>query len=933
MTPRGRLFLVPAAVLAACAPRATVPGGPVPGPHPMPDQPPPALEVGPPPEPIAPPADALRRGWMPLAGTGVDAFRAAHPTYDGRGVLIAILDSGIDPSVPGLVRTSTGTRKLVDLRDLSGEGRVALAAVTLDGDSVRVAGRTLGGAGRLRGLSATGPYLGGALSEVPLGTAPAADLNGNRVVGDSLPVVVLRASDGWVVLADTDGNGSFANERPVRDFRVAAESFGWAPPGATAPAGVAVNLVETLGGVPTLDLVFDNSGHGTHVAGIAAGQELFGLAGFDGVAPGAELIGIKISNNARGAITVTGSILAGMDYAIRQARQRRMPLVINLSFGVGNEAEGAARIDALVDSVLAANPDVVMTVSAGNDGPGLSTIGFPGSASRVVSVGASYPGAFLPPDPFGRTRPDLVAFFSARGGELARPDLIAPGLAYSSIPRWDVGEEVKTGTSMAAPHVAGLAASLVSGLTAERRPVDAAAIRAALLASARPVGGGGLLDQGAGQPDLARAWALVRDGGMRTGASARFEGPGDLSGAVLVLPAAGGADTTLRLRVEGPETYRLRTDVPWLEVPPSVTPGARGASLTVRVRPGAVSEWGLHPGVLAGWGADTTRGPAFRIPVSLVRPHPARVDTVRLDLAPGATRRVFVLADSGRPFRVTAADGRGAPLLVFLHEPGGMPARGGAGAIAGLEEPEAVLAVDGRDGVAGAWEVVTIAGPSIGVRPMLVLDPAPLRFSLSRGHDSLELQATGLAATPAAGSLQAELLGAERGILASGNGSDDLRFAFRIPAWAAGVEVDLSLDRDQWPRFTDFGLTLEDGAGRVLAAAPMNYAHGRLSFATGGVERDAAVVLSPAFADAGSVTRWYGRITIRLYAAEPVPAGAPLPVRVEPGASWHRSLPVAPAPWPLGDAFHLLGRARFEADGRSWTAEGGLAPPLPPIMR
>src|SRR5262249_608277 len=51
---------------------------------------------------VAPPAAAFARGWMPVASTGVDAFRKAHPTADGRGVLIAILDTGIDPSAPGL---------------------------------------------------------------------------------------------------------------------------------------------------------------------------------------------------------------------------------------------------------------------------------------------------------------------------------------------------------------------------------------------------------------------------------------------------------------------------------------------------------------------------------------------------------------------------------------------------------------------------------------------------------------------------------------------------------------------------------------------------------------------------------------------------------------------------------------------------------------
>ena len=57
--------------------------------------------------PAVDPAVAYMLGLMPLKSTGVELFRALHPTYDGRGVLIAILDSGIDPSVPGLIATST----------------------------------------------------------------------------------------------------------------------------------------------------------------------------------------------------------------------------------------------------------------------------------------------------------------------------------------------------------------------------------------------------------------------------------------------------------------------------------------------------------------------------------------------------------------------------------------------------------------------------------------------------------------------------------------------------------------------------------------------------------------------------------------------------------------------------------------------------------
>ena len=73
--------------------------------------------------------------------------------------------------------------------------------------------------------------------------------------------------------------------------------------------------------------------------------------------------------------------------------------------------------------MLQAHPDVIFTISAGNDGPGLSTMGFPGSANRALTVGATFPVVMLG----AVTKPasDPVSYFSARGGELAKPDIAA----------------------------------------------------------------------------------------------------------------------------------------------------------------------------------------------------------------------------------------------------------------------------------------------------------------------------------------------------------------------------------------------------------------------------------------------------------------------------------------------------------------------------
>src|SRR5215472_12709026 len=71
--------------------------------------------------PMLSPAAAYLAGMLPLRSAGVDRFQAAHPTYDGRGVVIGVLDTGVDPAVPGLITTSTGSPKVIEVRDFSGE--------------------------------------------------------------------------------------------------------------------------------------------------------------------------------------------------------------------------------------------------------------------------------------------------------------------------------------------------------------------------------------------------------------------------------------------------------------------------------------------------------------------------------------------------------------------------------------------------------------------------------------------------------------------------------------------------------------------------------------------------------------------------------------------------------------------------------------------
>lgn len=905
----------------------------------------PAVDPTAPKDRVAPPALAARLGLMPLQSTGVVSFRTAYPTYDGRGVVIGILDSGIDPAVPGLTTTTTGEPKVLDLRDFSGEGRIALTRVTPQGDAVTIAGKTLRGFGTVRAASAAGPYWAGVLRERALGPLPASDLDGDGTDDGVLPVLVARAQDGWVVLIDHDGDGSFEGEKPVHDFLVARETFGWARHGAS-PLTLAANIGQ--GETPTLDLFFDTSAHGTHVAGIAAGHDIYGVASFNGVAPGAWLLGLKIADDANGGLTTTTSMRRALAYAIEFARARKLPLVLNMSFGVGNADEGKARIDAIVDSVLAAHPDVVFAISAGNDGPGLSTMGFPGSASRAITIGATFPAVFRPGASGPGAQQEPIASFSARGAELAKPDIVTPGVAYSTVPPWNIGDEIKGGTSMASPHAAGLAALLVSGLVQQGLPVDAARVRQALVASARHVPGAGTLDEGAGRPDVVRAMAwlgekhevapvgVALESGTGVTASWRpagFRAPGDTLD-VFRLERLAGAPRRV---------VRLTSDQPWFTAPDSLVLDGTTTKVTVALHPAALTAPGVYTGTVTAYDADTAAGPAFNLVSTVAVPLPrTAVAETRLTAPVNTPVRLAIPIDSGRAadIRVRAL-GTTRDVTLALHEPDGMPYREDPSRPLATGDTGTTYAIDARDAVGGDYELVALAGDAGEASVQVVVRQAPVAMAVQRGAGAgaftIALANRGADAAEITPTLMA--IGAERTLPVMGASSAPVRVPLTLPAWVKSLTIDVAMDRAQWNRFTDFGMTLFDSAGRQLGKEPLNYPAGRLrvDLPEHKGALPATLGLFPGFADAGD-ERWALTLTIRYYADSAVHAtrgasAADAPVAVPAGGSAAVAFKLPAVTWPLPQGFLPLGAAVIENVEGIWTQELALPAASAPAAR
>jgi subtilisin family serine protease len=837
-------------------------------------------------EPWLAPHLALLAGLLPRRATGVDSFLVRYPEYDGRGVLIAILDSGLDPSLPGLAATTTGEPKILDLRDFSGEGSVALAPVEPDATGgLTLEGVYVAGFGRVAAL-ARGPYYGGVFAEIRLAAPPAADVNGNGLLSDRFPIVVGRASDGWVMFTDTDGDGSLENERPLRDFAAAHDVFAYGA-GRRTGGGVqfAVNLTER-DGTPSLDLVMDNSSHGSHVAGIAAGHDLFGVEGFDGIAPGARLLGLKIANNVRGGSSVSGSMARALAYAADFARRRGLPLVVNLSFGVGNEIEGGAQIDSIVNAFADAHPDVLVVVSAGNDGPGLSTVGFPGSATGALTVCALFPGVFAwAPAPGTKPPPDVMGWWSARGGETTKPDVCAPGVAYSNVPAWRMGEEVSGGTSMAAPQIAGLAALLQSAGIGDGAPVSAVALKRALTATATPLDGATVLDEGVGVPNVAAAYRWLR-AGHRAGAyrvTAFADGGNPAPGAAAYRRAGLGApsDTVQRFEIaslDGQPASRfvLESDAAWLHAPPRVELSGAPAVVTVTYDGAALAEPGLYVGtVWARAETDPSGGPAFQLVNTVVVPRDLAVPFEQRELlTPGAISRQFVaVAEGSGGLHVELSVERAGPeATAYVFEPSGQPFRGGSSIVAGGKHARtAALEVTANDVVPGVYEVVVVAPPVDPVsyrlrlsQPDLMVrgfDPGGIVTVVSRGGGTVHAEVTG------------RLVGATREVEVGGEGSTPRLLHARPPAWARELIIEVQLAPPLWQRLTDFAVTVYDSTGVRLSDGPLNYAFGRQSLALDpeAANRRLDVELVPAFARPDENAGWSSRVRLSYIAAESEP--------------------------------------------------------------
>jgi serine protease AprX len=273
----------------------------------------------------------------------------------------------------------------------------------------------------------------------------------------------------------------------------------------------------------------DTYGHGTHMAGIIAGQDPVTATGtrFAGVAPGARLVSVKVAA-ADGAADVS-QIIAGIDWVVAHRGDPGLNIrVLNLSYGT--QSVQPAQVDPLAFAVEKAwQAGIVVVVAAGNDGFAANRLTMPAVNPDVIAVGGADPR-----DTETRTD-DLVADFSNRGNAARHPDVLAPGRSVVSLSspgsyidrnypeaRLSLLADPEqrflrgSGTSQAAAVISGSVALLLQ----QRPTLRPDEVKKLLMSTADPIVGGDAYAAGAGQVNVARAALTRRPGGTQINVAA-----------------------------------------------------------------------------------------------------------------------------------------------------------------------------------------------------------------------------------------------------------------------------------------------------------------------------------------------------------------------------------------------------------------------------
>jgi len=829
------------------------------------------------------------QSFIAVNSTGVKEFIENHPEYDGRGTLILVLDSGVDIGVEGLKKTTTGETKPIDVQDFSGEGDFNYYEAEVDEDddtlnlyneekdfSVKVAGGYL--------LKNDDDFYIGAISEKHWMNSGSRtyDLNNNGKMDDKFVFIVYKPADSedWVVYLDTNGDGRLDDEKPLKNYKINFDAFTIKTDFDEPAYTMGLNIFPESSKVV---FHYDAVAHGTHCSGIATGNKIDG-GDFSGVAPGAFLGSLKIgSSNYSGGSTTPGSMKAAYDYADKLSRELDMPVIINMSYGIGSEIEGMSEMEEYLQKIVSANPYLYISLSAGNEGPGISTIGLPSASSSVFCSGAVLAkevGNDLYGAPIDK---DVILHFSSRGAEVNKPDVVSPGAATSTVPYWTKGDRF-WGTSMASPYSAGVMSLLMSAMKVEYPDVKIPSflLYKAMKESAVKMEGYDPVDQGGGLINVVNAYNLLKkyvDSGeiekLETYKTTAFS-PSSPSGEASNLYIRDGSylKGTERFSYKVKRnffnksekffrSYKIESDRDWL-IPitkKTYTRNDQSAEIVVTFDKTKMSEPGLYSGRIKAYRNDKADFPEFEMLATVAIPYHFTYENDFKQnwsgkLAPAEVKRYFIDVPAGATslkIALSYDEGKYCNTWYQLHDPEGREVY--SSPTLKSEEDEKMSEYLNFDFEPGVYEldVVGYYKATENVEYNLAVEFQSLQVVDNNKVDSLDNVVTveNCYKDVLHYNLSGKVLGYKDNFVIQFTDKETMQYKFTLSPEEKEKIFHLSLTPKDFNKVTDFAVMIFDSEGKAVSLGGFGYKDLKISLTNSFGEENSEFTLQllPAFVD------------------------------------------------------------------------------------
>lgn len=828
--------------------------------------------------------------FLSLRNTGVEAFQNEHPEYDGRGTIILILDTGVDMGVDGLTQTSTGEVKVIDVQDFTGQGDINFfeADIEEENDSLFFINDEqklkIAGGNNLTFKANEDEYFIGVIKEsLWLNSGSKADdINGNGSKNDNFHFVTFKVENEnyWVLYLDINADGDLSNDTPIRSYKEKFDAISIPYENGLAKFTMALNIFPEKS---LVSFYFDDGSHGTHCAGISAGNRI-GNSELFGVAPGAYVMGLKLgNNNLSGGATVAESMKKAYLYADKISKEREEPCIINMSFGIGSEIEGQSDMEKFLEELVEENPYLYIASSNGNEGPGISTSGMPSASSAIFSSGAVL-SEEVGNNLYGTTlHKDIILHFSSRGGEVSKPDVVAPGACVSTVPNFSRGDAF-WGTSMASPYSAGVMAVILGAAKVEFPDIKIPSqlLYKILRESAIPMEGYTFVDQGNGLINIDGAYNLLKKY-IANGEIKKFETytttslaanmPMSLAPNLYIRDASYiSPDESFAFKVKRNNyinsdkfyrIYNLTSNANWLKLVQKKVHIRNNQSVTINVNieDSIFATPGLYNATIEATRADNSKAHEFELMATIIVPLEFNTSNNyshcfdQEKIQPGMHKRYFLKIPAGSSnLNISVSSGKKefTDIRFYLHDPDGRQKEYGK------------LSAKSDDGEKNTY----INDLSAGVYEFIVLgqftSDKESRYNLEFEVDGINISGhaikdnkvniTNHFSKAKSYSVSGKILGFTKTNIVNMTGEETRKISFKLNKGETKKTFKLSLAKEVFNKVTDFALMIYNKDGKAVKNSGLAYKDGSITIKNTGEEdfEEYTFVMIPGFANAPS---------------------------------------------------------------------------------